>query len=174
MACSLPMVNNSKLNILDLCCGSGILGIEAALKLKEIDQIEFLELQEEFLFHLVENLKNTELESIANISIGSIGNARYEAEKFDYILCNPPYFKKGEGRRSPNEKKQLCRTFEINDLDKVFEKAEEWLKQSGYLCLSLRDEQEVEKYLDRFKIIKKEKFSETFLISLSRLNVDRC
>ena len=33
-------------------------------------------------------------------------------ESYDLILCNPPYFKKGDGRVSSDSQKQVCRTFE--------------------------------------------------------------
>ncbi len=172
LACALPRPEVESLEILDLCCGSGVLGIEAALRLKTVSQIFFLELQKEFLPHINENLNSAELQKLSKIEIASVGNTEFNKGQFDYIFCNPPYFNVGEGRVSPDVRRQKCRTFEVDSLSIVLEKSHLWLKDRGYLCLATRDERTIDIFLDNFEIIKKEKFSETWLVCLSRLNID--
>ena len=97
----------SKKRILDIGAGSGIIGIEycmlAASKPKELYLIEP---QDVFLPHLKSNIN-----LIDNVSIRIYSQfiQDFKGEKFDLILCNPPYYNPSKGRMSENKVQNFCR-----------------------------------------------------------------
>lgn len=111
---SLKLVNFVKdisaKRVLDLCAGSGVVGIEYALLHPEIERLDFCEIQEAFLSYLEKNRSFF----IKNLK-GQVFHQNYEQfdsqEKYDLILANPPYFFHGRGLLSPSQEKNRCRFF---------------------------------------------------------------
>ncbi|MCB9063436.1 MAG: methyltransferase [Halobacteriovoraceae bacterium] len=97
-------------NVLDFCCGNGIIGIEMARSYKgnSIESITFLEKQTEFSEHLNLNLKFLDSSIRVNVVFNDFKDFLTN-EKFDLILSNPPFFREGHGRACDNLKKHLCR-----------------------------------------------------------------
>lgn len=153
---------------IDIGTGCGVIGIEALSKLPQIRHMTFLELQEEFLFHLKENLNKAEITDAAIIQC-SLGN--FEG-CFDLIFSNPPYFIPGEGRVSKQNNRQLCRTFEVDGWEVFFKKVSELLKPNGLIFFCVKEEGKIERFLTSFKLIKKEKTKAATLFCLARLDID--
>jgi tRNA1(Val) A37 N6-methylase TrmN6 len=129
--------DNHNIVIADFGAGSGVVGIEFALKNKNVSEIYFIEYQEAFIPALTENIKRLP-KSIKTHIIKSKFSEVEISQKIDVALSNPPYFEKGNGRKSINENKQNCRTFEIDSLDILLEKMHMCLKGGGRSYVILR------------------------------------
>ncbi|MCK5236988.1 MAG: hypothetical protein KAR06_08390, partial [Deltaproteobacteria bacterium] len=73
---------------------------------------------------------------------------KLKKRKYDAVLANPPYVKKGSGRVSPNDARQAARCEEFGGLGELIEAVARHLKDDGsaYFCYAfsrfeeLRDE----------------------------------
>jgi tRNA1(Val) A37 N6-methylase TrmN6 len=105
----------SELSILDLCSGCGVIGLELAIHLNTIRNIDFLEVQEIYQTYFEKNLTGIKGDAF-DINFKLIQN-NYEtfnlddSKRYDIIVSNPPYFFKEEGLLSPSEFKNRCRFF---------------------------------------------------------------
>lgn len=99
-------------NVLDLGCGTGILATLALVK-KHAKSATGIEIQQDVASLAVEGSKLNGLQDRLHIICGDVRDIRclVEAESFDIILCNPPYFV-----GSQNSKKDLSRTESIGTL----------------------------------------------------------
>jgi tRNA1Val (adenine37-N6)-methyltransferase len=153
----------------DLGAGCGVIGIEALLKIPSLNKMTFLEVQEPFIFHIKENLRQANIKSASVIH-----KAISELEgQFDLIFSNPPYFSPGMGRRSDQKERQVCRTFEVDGWRVFFEKISEILIADGLVFLCVRDDSKIKDFLKSFKIVKKKKNKAAILFCLARLDVNR-
>lgn len=103
-------------SILDVGAGCGVVGLEIIKEGRINSKLYSLEYQKDFLAPLKQNLEQNIIDSRFEIIHSSIGQYKTEI-KFDCIVCNPPYFNSGEGRKSPSESKQVARTLEIDSLE---------------------------------------------------------
>jgi tRNA1(Val) A37 N6-methylase TrmN6 len=105
-------------HVLDLCSGCGVVGIEFALRQRNLKRLSFCEVQDDFIPFIQKN----SIELIPNVSI-SVHRNGYQhlhlEDKFDLVLCNPPYFYPGKGLLSPNESKNRCRFFIDSNLKEL-------------------------------------------------------
>lgn len=91
--------------VLDIGCGSGVIGLEVAQSLNTND-IVFIELQSEFIPHLEENIErfSNGKGRVINTDINN-----WEAEKGDIVFANPPYFIEENSRLGTNKNRNKCR-----------------------------------------------------------------
>jgi tRNA1Val (adenine37-N6)-methyltransferase len=95
---------------LDLCAGCGVVGIEFA-NIYPISSLSFIEKQNTFIPLLKENCNKLKRE--IDVEVASVDLLEYESErKIDILLCNPPYFNEGDGRRANSKEKNACRFLE--------------------------------------------------------------
>jgi tRNA1Val (adenine37-N6)-methyltransferase len=134
-------------SVLDLGAGCGVIGIEL-VKLYPGINLTLVEGQSEFIFYLQENLELFGIKAEIHCSLFSSLSLN---QKFDLIVSNPPYFLKGEGRVSPDARKQMCRTWERDDLQVLIEKALGHLDKNGEIWLSLRTGVKVLEVLKAYK-----------------------
>jgi tRNA1(Val) A37 N6-methylase TrmN6 len=106
--------------VLDLCAGCGVVGIEFWKQRPSTSHLTFLEKQIEFKESLelnIQHVKDIEVsciyESFSNVVI---------REKFDLIMCNPPYFAIEASRASGNMNKNTCHGY-VRPRDPWFRKA---------------------------------------------------
>lgn len=167
-------------NVIDLCAGCGIVGLDFAFHLANeadtaIRQLDFVEVQEVYRPHLEENIKtfksqvkqhfNYELifENYANLHL----RPKLESQ-YDLLLCNPPYFRISQGKLSPSDFKNRCRFFIDSDYPELLQAINFLLKPGGsafILLQSLKDHNiDVEselKTLSPLKIINRGKIRAT-------------
>ncbi|MFZ4713305.1 MAG: methyltransferase [Bacteriovoracaceae bacterium] len=132
---------------LDLCAGSGVVGIELAIayaqKKNKISKLDFCEVQDAFLPYLEKNCA-----FFLNDFPRTIYHQNYQDlkldTKYDLIVSNPPYFFQGRGLLSPQLEKNRCRFFLDSNLKEFFLCLVRHLKVGGTAYfLSRPDEQEL-------------------------------
>lgn len=130
-----------KLQVLDLCSGCGVIGLELNFHFKAIKKIDFLEIQEVYLPFFDKNVEQAQsIDSdfkFLNMNYSELINEAYQ-EKYDVIVSNPPYFFVGEGLLSPNEFKNRCRFFIDSNFPKLITAIFNSLKTSGRAFLLVR------------------------------------
>jgi tRNA1Val (adenine37-N6)-methyltransferase len=104
--------------VLDLCAGCGIIGLELSLHSEKNLNIDFLEIQEVYQSFFLKNVEmiypNSKHLRFLNLNYEALIEPQFE-NSYDLIVCNPPYFFKGEGLLSPSEFKNRCRFFLDSD-----------------------------------------------------------
>jgi len=143
--------NQQNLIGLDLFSGCGIVGIETLLKCHHyFDQFYFCEIQQDYKVHLEENIRKI-LGNRMKIESYFKNFKELPTKKYDFIICNPPYFKQGAGRRPLSIKRELCR-FQIGfNWDDLFDFFKKSLAPNGVAILSMP----IEVSRDDFVLIKK-------------------
>ena len=133
------------LSVIDLCCGSGVVGFEIWKMCDDIEKIVFLELQNEFREFWDKNLQfciSSREHHKASFFQGALSVLLSDNNfngKFDLIVSNTPYFEKGKGRLSPNLNKNICRFFLFDNKIIFFEVISFLLKENGKAIISLRE-----------------------------------
>ncbi len=90
---SKPLVENFVIHtgetVLDVCTGSGIIAIFAAIK--GASKVVALDINPDAIKTTVVNAKKYNIENIINTRVSDVMSAVLPEEKFDVITCNPPF-----------------------------------------------------------------------------------
>ncbi len=87
------------INILDLCSGSGAIGVAVAFALPSIHTLTFCELDERHLPTIKKNCTENHIRPTTTKFVsGHLFSNLTPGTNFDYILCNPPYIDKSLNR----------------------------------------------------------------------------
>lgn len=132
----------SSKHFLDLCSGSGVIGLELSIHCEEIEYLDFLEVQNVYENFFNKNLDGIHADKKKNFHL-LIQNYETLLEeknqnKYDFILSNPPYFFLGEGLLSPNEFKNRCRFFMDSTFEKLLQAIINSLKVNGEAFVLVR------------------------------------
>ena len=97
-------------HILDLGCGSGIIGLILAFRQPGV-RITGLEVQGELARLAEENSRLNSLEARFSVIHGSLRDigGLVAPETFDLVVSNPPFRKPGSGRQSPTDQRARAR-----------------------------------------------------------------
>ena len=141
-----PKAAHFDFQVLDLCSGCGVIGMELHFHRPELSSISFIEVQNEYRPHFEENLKTVKKFhpdqklnfQFFEINYNQVLNNPVFAASFDLIVCNPPYFFKNEGLLSPNEFKNRCRFFLDSDFVSLFEAIVHCLKPKAQAFVLIR------------------------------------
>lgn len=141
--------NLANMRGLDICAGSGVIGLDFLFHCEnEIKQnlksFSFLEIQEVYHPHFLKNVAESKVQTPCHWLQQSYDVLQTEAhqERYDLILCNPPYFRIGQGKMSPSEFKNRCRFFVDSNFDNLMKGIENALAPNGVAFLLLRDLQD--------------------------------
>lgn len=141
-------------NTLDLCSGCGIVGLDLLFYLNQAqlplpEQIDFLEIQDLYHTHFETNVKslkihlNTKPEfRFLNMNYDQLSLMPEYKNKYELIISNPPYFRKGFGKLSPNNFKNRCRFFIDSDYPNLVKAIENSLHPEGKAFVLLKSLQE--------------------------------
>ena len=149
--------------ILDLCTGSGAIAISLA-KYIENSEITAVDISKKALNVAKKNAKNNEVENQITFIESNLFE-KVKKEKYDMIVSNPPYIKKGVMKtldREVQKEPSIALDGGYDGLDfysKIINKSDEYLKFNGYLCLEIGYDQKIdvielieneEKYVDTY------------------------
>lgn len=168
----LEQVKESK-RILDLGAGSGVIGIELA-RLLCAENLDLVEVQSEYLPFLQQNIREQLPASTqAEIYLSSFGEWQPH-KKYDVIVCNPPYFLPKHGEPSRDLKRNIARSFVIDDWAVLLNKILASLSLEGKAFLVIRDDALVLEEIKKFSSLhlKNNKEGKLLFLELSRLNID--
>jgi len=164
----------SQFRVLDLCAGCGVVGLDFLFHLREAGcrlpaQTDFLEVQDVYAVHFAANAA-----SFPNVQFLKGNYADLTAGAYDLILCNPPYFRVGQGALSPNEFKNRCRFFIDSDFASLFKAIGRVLRGQALVLLRGLDDHgvdvdaEVRALLPGFKIERLDDVRGTGLIRIQQ------
>lgn len=132
---------------LDICAGSGIIGMDFLFHRREAgenypNKFDFLDIQDVYIPHFEKNqqtlnLKNCEIQFI-NRNYNDLQLPEF-TDQYDIILSGPPYFLTWQGKLSPSDFKNRCRFFIDSDLKNFFLGIANCLKTTGQAYILLRD-----------------------------------
>lgn len=125
---------------LDVCAGCGVIGLELAFHVQQLAQMDFLELQSEFHEFFLQNRRIAGHDERFRFIEGNYANLlRPEnANRYDLIVSNPPYFMPHEGRLSPSTLQNRCRFFLEGDLQTLLRGVTNALKSEGHAYILMK------------------------------------
>ncbi len=127
-------------SILDLGAGSGVIGLELSRTLLP-ECLTLLELQDEFEPHLLANVEAF-LPKCCNHQILIQNFSSFApTEKFELIVCNPPYYLPGRGELSSNPNRAQARSFIVDSWSILLKKIAACLSATGlgFIVLKIDD-----------------------------------
>lgn len=149
--------------ILDLCTGSGAIGISLAKYLPN-SGLTLVDISKEAMQIAKKNVSINEVENQITFIYSNLFD-NLESQKFDIIVSNPPYIKTEDIKHLENQVKKepyIALNGGQDGLDfyrKIIKEAYKYLNKGGYLCLEIGFDQ---KY-DVIELIEnEEKFEDTY------------
>lgn len=129
-------------NIIDFCTGNGVVPIIVSQRCdKNIDGVE---IQEKLADLAVKSISINNLDSRINIINEDVKEFCKKSEnlnKYDLVLCNPPYFKNDlNSTKNLSYEKMIARHEICINLDEVCGCAKKILKDKGNLCIVHRSD----------------------------------
>jgi len=132
---------------LDLCAGSGVIGLDFLFHRRQAGltvpaDFDFLEIQKVYQEHFQENVDRLgPVRSQCHFIQKNYDDLQLPefTNRYDLIVCNPPYFLPGQGKLSPSEFKNRCRFFIDSDLKNLFLGLANCLTKQGAAYVLLRD-----------------------------------
>jgi len=143
---SIKTHSNTSLRVLDLCAGSGCIGVAVAEAIPDL-HVTFAEIDESHLSTIQKNIEYNLSDRGQHLDVIESDLFTNLTGKFDYILSNPPYIDKALDRTEP-----CVKNYEphlalyggdqgLGVISDIIKKAPGYLNQSGQLWLEHEPEQ---------------------------------
>lgn len=140
---------DSKIKVLDLCAGSGCIGIAIAKAIPQVD-IDFIEIEQKHIPTITKNCIQNQIDANRyRVMSGDIfdTNSNTELDKYDFIVSNPPYIDPTLDRTEKSVKDHeptIALYGGENGLEliiRIIDESPEFLKDNGQLWLEHEPEQ---------------------------------
>ncbi len=126
-------------SVLDLCSGCGIIGLDFLFHLKKENLplpqcLDFLEVQQIYKNYFETNVARLNVAApthFIHANYNDLTALNPLKEKYDLIISNPPYFRRGHGTLSKSEFKNRCRFFIDADFTDLIRSTEFMLARTG-------------------------------------------
>ena len=131
----------SSLQILDLCAGCGVIGIELSYYVPDIKQIDFVEIQDiytQYFYQNVATVNRSEMQFRWHLLNYDVLHEKRWTNTFDIIISNPPYFLREHGMLSPSNFKNRCRFYIDSSFENYILALENALAENGKAYFLLR------------------------------------
>lgn len=157
--------------LLDLCAGCGVVGLEFFLRKNSIKEVEFCELQSDFINYLKENIHTF---GRSHFVVHHLNFEYLNKDKqYDLILCNPPYFYQQHGLLPNDPRKQKCHFFLEGSFETLFDITNDLLVSDGRAYFVFRDDQIYMKNLilklkSKYNLEEVKKFSSCIITRLTK------
>ena len=127
--------------VLDLCCGNGIIPLLLTEK-SAADRITGLEIQEPVAEMASRSVEWNGLLDRVKIECGDLkeADAIFGKESFDNITCNPPYKENNGGLKNATDTMTIARHEILCNLEDIISVSAKCLKPYGKLCMIHRPE----------------------------------
>ena len=137
-------INKTYKNILDI--GTGNAPIPLILSTQTGAQIKAVEIQKDVYEMALESVRINHLEKQIEVINADINEfAQDYNDYFDYITCNPPYFKlNAKSHINDNDYKTIARHEKMLNLEQIFKISRKLLKNNGCIGLVHRPERLVD------------------------------
>lgn len=122
--------------VIDLGCGSGIIGIQIALR-GRVKKVVCIEIQEKLVLCAEKNIIINSLTDVVEVIKGDVRRIEkyFPPESFDIAVSNPPYIRRGTGRISPSRERAIARYEEFLSLPDLLHAVRYLLKKGGLFYL---------------------------------------
>ena len=124
--------------LLDLGAGCGVLGLILLYRVeKSIQQLTAFELQQGLAELAEKNVISNSLQHRMNVVKGDLRSMEtfFSAESFSTVVCNPPFYLPGSGRKTVNEEALIARHQVQCSLEEIVAAAAFVLKNRGIFYL---------------------------------------
>lgn len=179
LANKLIKFHDHKLNILDLCTGTGCIGIYFASLFKN-STIYATDIDQNAINLAKQNAKNNNIKNIVFIKSDLLDNINKNL-KFDLILSNPPYLSEEEWRQCDNIVKDWENKIALTAKDdglyfikKIIKLSQTWINKDNNIPINLAIEYGDTQTQKIITFIKEEKFKFNVNIIKDLSDKDRC
>jgi tRNA1Val (adenine37-N6)-methyltransferase len=145
-------VHPQRLHVLDLCAGTGVVGLAFSVMREDVGALNAVEASPELSLILQHNLSQghgrfrvrAELQDVRELS----------GLHADVILMNPPYFEPGSGRLSPNPYRAMARHQVLGNIDELLAAAVRCMHDNTLFFMAYPVDRmaRVESALERLKV----------------------
>lgn len=129
-------------NVLDLGAGSGVMGIELANRLN-VPRLTLVEAQSDFIPFIESNIQQ-QLKVTADVVLINQSFGEWKPRfRYDLIVCNPPYYLKDHGEPSQDVRKNIARSFVLDDWDILLKLVARILTPDGKAFFVVKNDQRI-------------------------------
>lgn len=164
---------NEAYSILDMGCGSGIIGIELS-NLLNAKHLSLLDVQADWMTFIQYNIQNfLKINVSTKIHISSFGKWLPD-RKYDLIVSNPPYYLAGHGQPSKDLRRNISRSFILDNWSIFLQKINLSLADDGKAFLVVKNDKKIIQEIvksNNFLQLKLFEENKIVFIQLSRLNI---
>lgn len=127
--------------VVDLCSGSGVIGILVNAKNK-VKDVTLVEIQENLADMSKRSIKYNKIQNISVVNSKLQGVSKIIGEGvFDVVTCNPPYKKQGTASKlSENDSVAICKHEILVTLEEIILETSKLLKFGGYFYVVNKEE----------------------------------
>jgi len=136
-----PFIKNTPTNALDLCCGSGCIGIAMAVHMG-IEQVDMADIEPGALLLSQQNVANHDLEKCVRVYDSNLFDG-LPSQTYDLIVSNPPYVDLSDYEQMPAEfshEPKLALVSGDDGLDltaAMLSQAADWLSEEGLIVIEV-------------------------------------